>query len=50
MYKKAFDRATVLEMIRTGQCGVFNPKLLDAFFAVEPLLHRLYEPAPGVDA
>ncbi len=50
VYKKAFDRATVLEMIRTGQCGVFNPKLLDAFFAVEPLLHRLYEPAPGADA
>ena len=43
VYKKAFDRATVLEMIRTGQCGVFNPALLEAFFAVEPKLHRLYE-------
>lgn len=43
VYKKAFDRETVLEMIRTGQCGVFNPDLLEAFFAVEPRLHRLYE-------
>lgn len=43
VYKKAFDRETVLEMIRTGQCGVFNPELLKEFFAVEPKLHRLYE-------
>lgn len=43
VYKNAFDRDTVLEMIRTGQCGVFNPELLEVFFAVEPALHRLYE-------
>nr|WP_317401485.1 HD domain-containing phosphohydrolase [uncultured Gemmiger sp.] len=43
VYKNAFDRDTVLEMIRTGQCGVFNPDLLEVFFAVEPALHRLYE-------
>ena len=31
-------------MIREGQCGVFNPRLLECFFAVEERLHRLYEP------
>lgn len=43
VYKAAFPREKVLEMIRTGQCGVFNPKLLDCFFAVEPKLALLYE-------
>ena len=43
VYKDAFPRETVLEMIRTGQCGVFNPKLLECFFQVEPQLARLYD-------
>lgn len=43
VYKDAFPREKVLEMIRTGQCGVFNPKLLDCFLAVEPKLAKLYE-------
>ncbi len=43
IYKDAFPRERVLEMIRTGQCGVFNPKLLDCFFRVEPLLALLYK-------
>ena len=42
VYKDAFSRETVLEMIRSGQCGVFNPRLLDCFFAEEPVLSRLY--------
>ena len=29
-------------MIRDGECGAFNPKLLEAFFAVEPALRELY--------
>lgn len=44
VYKEAFSRDRVLEMIRTGQCGVFNPKLLEAFFSVEPELARMYDP------
>lgn len=44
VYKDAFPREKVLEMIRDGACGVFNPKLLNAFFSVENELARLYQP------
>ena len=43
VYKDAFPREKVNEMIRTGACGCFNPKLLACFFAVEDQLHKLYE-------
>ena len=42
MYKDAFPREKVLDMIRNGECGVFNPKLLDCFFSVEDELSKLY--------
>ena len=42
VYKDAFPRQRVLEMIRDGACGVFNPKLLECFFSVEEELSRLY--------
>ena len=42
VYKDAFPRARVLEMIRDGECGVFNPRLLDCFFSAEEELARLY--------
>ena len=42
VYKDAFPRPQVLEMIRDGACGVFNPKLLDCFFSVEEELSRMY--------
>jgi len=35
-----------LEMIRTGQCGVFNPQLLDAFFAIEGEVAQFYQGLP----
>ena len=43
VYKDAFPREQVLEMIRSGACGTFNPKLLDRFFAVEDVLSKLYQ-------
>lgn len=43
VYKDAFPREQVLEMIRSGQCGVFNPRLLECFFEVEPQLAALYD-------
>ncbi len=43
VYKDAFPRQRVLEMIRDGECGVFNPKLLDAFFSVEEELSNMYK-------
>ncbi len=47
VYKDAFPREQVLEMIRTGQCGTFNPRLLDCFFQVEPRLAELYRGLAG---
>lgn len=43
VYKEAFTRKKVLEMIWAGECGVFNPQLLDAFFAVEHRINEMYE-------
>lgn len=31
VYKAAFDYDTAIQMINEGQCGLFNPKILDAF-------------------
>ena len=42
VYKAAFPREVVLEMIRDGQCGIFNPRLLECFFSVEEKLSQLY--------
>lgn len=46
IYKPPFPREKVLEMISTGQCGTFNPKLLDSFFTVEDKLFELYAGLP----
>lgn len=35
IYKPPIPREEALEMIRTDQCGVFNPHLLDKFLGVE---------------
>lgn len=43
VYKPSFSRNTVLEMIWSGQCGVFNPRLLDSFFTVEEELSKMYK-------
>lgn len=46
VYKPPFPRKQVTEMICTGQCGVFNPLLLDGFLAVEEGLYELYRELP----
>ena len=43
IYKAAFPREQVVEMIRDGQCGKFNPHLIDSFMSVEDEIHALYE-------
>lgn len=48
VYKDSYSRATVLEMIWTGQCGVFNPLLLDSFFSIEAKLYPMYQNLPEV--
>ncbi len=46
VYKAAYSRETVLQMIQTGQCGLFNPALLDSFFTVEDQLCQMYMDLP----
>ena len=48
VYKPPFSREKVLEMIRTGQCGVFNPKLLESFLDVEDTIYGRYQNLPEV--
>lgn len=42
VYKDAYPRERVLEMIRDGACGIFNPRLLECFFSVEDELSHMY--------
>ena len=42
VYKNAFPRERVLDMIRDGECGVFNPELLRCFFEIEEELSQMY--------
>lgn len=46
-YKDAFAADTAVEMILTGQCGVFNPRLLACFRRSEPVLRQLYAAEGG---
>lgn len=50
VYKPPFPRELVLKTILTGQCGTFNPRLLDCFLSVEDQLYELYRdlPKPGI--
>jgi len=43
VYKNAFTRNKVLEMIWAGECGKFNPHLLDCFFEVEKRISDIYD-------
>lgn len=53
-YKKAYSHQTTVEMILEGQCGSFNPLLLDCLREVAPSLEeelanvsaRVYRPEP----
>lgn len=44
VYKPALSRAESLRMIRQGDCGAFNPALLDVFLSAEPSIAAFYEP------
>lgn len=43
VYKDAFSCEQALQMIRDGQCGVFNPVLLDVFAESEPEIRKIYQ-------
>lgn len=42
VYKKAFDCDTAVRMIRNGECGVFNPEMLEYFEEAEKELRIFY--------
>jgi response regulator RpfG family c-di-GMP phosphodiesterase len=42
-YKKAFSHEKAVEMISSGECGAFNPLLIEAFNAVSDSLESLKE-------
>ena len=46
-YKDALTPDKAMDMIFGGQCGVFNPRLLECFQQVEPVLRGLYQPTKG---
>ena len=45
-YKKAFSHETAMQMILNGECGAFNPLLLECFSAVGATLHIAGEDKP----
>ena len=48
VYKGAFDRSEALRMIRDGECGVFNPELIENFMVAEPEIWKMYDHRQGV--
>lgn len=45
VYKAAFTREESLRMIREGECGTFNPRLIECFLEIEPKIALLYDGA-----
>ncbi len=42
VYKKAFEPDEAVRMIVEGECGVFNPKLIECFLSVEGEIRKWY--------
>lgn len=42
VYKNAIEFGNAVEMIKNGECGAFNPRLLRAFLSVEEKCRKLY--------
>ena len=42
-YKDAYSCDEAVRMIVDGECGVFNPKLIDSFLQVEGELRKMYQ-------
>ena len=45
VYKKAFSHEKALEMIQNGECGTFNPLLLQCMTEVQDKLKTMMEVA-----
>lgn len=46
VYKPPFPEEEVVEMIRGGQCGQFNPFLIECFLSVRDKLREMYQSLP----
>ncbi len=42
VYKKAYTPDEAVHMICAGECGVFNPRLVECFLQAEPAIRRWY--------
>ena len=45
VYKSAFSKEKAFQMIVTGECGVFSPRLLDCFWNARRDFEKLAENA-----
>ncbi|MCD8130182.1 MAG: response regulator [Lachnospiraceae bacterium] len=43
VYKKAYSHEVATQMIMNGECGAFNPKVLDAFLKAEDKILAMYQ-------
>ena len=41
VYKKAYSHEQAVKMILNGECGTFNPILLEAFVEIQDKLQRV---------
>ncbi len=49
VYKKAYTSKEAVKMIKNGECGVFNPRLVECFLEVEPIISQWYLDEEGDD-
>ncbi len=42
VYKAAYTPDEAVNMIKNGECGIFNPKLLECFLEAEPAIRKWY--------
>ncbi len=42
VYKAAYSPDKAVDMIKNGECGMFNPKLIECFLEAEPVIRKWY--------
>ena len=42
VYKKAFSHETAIEMIKNGECGIFNPILMECMLEIQDKMREAY--------
>ncbi len=49
VYKSAYTPDEAVNMIKSGECGVFNPRLIECFLESEPVIRKWYQSDDGDD-